>query len=371
MRVFHVCADDGIAPDAAKGAAVHLRAIARALAWEGHDVRLFSRRDPKGSETPLPAPCAPLRTGEDLLAAARSHGPPDLVYERYALGHVAGLDAARSLGVPFVLEVNAPLVDETKAHRPEKMVEGAEVAEERLFREADGVLVVSSPLRDYVARIRGTDRGIRVVPNGFDPERVTDQPLPEERDGGTLVFLGHPKPWHGASRLPRIVRALRDRGHDVTLLVIGGGPGVPALARSADADGVGEFVQITGEVSARRVGEELARGVVSLAPYPRIEPFYFCPLKVIESMASGLATVTTDQGDLADIVGDAGLIVAPDDETGFFDSVARLLEDRALRSRLGRRGKERAIERFTWRHAARAVTDVLDTRTGNTVGRSA
>ena len=108
MRIFQICADSGIPPDGTKGASVHLRSVAQALARGGHEVVTLTRRLPRAPEA-WPAPIHGLQAEDSILAAAARYGSPDLVYERYALGHDAGLLAARRLGSPFALELNAPL----------------------------------------------------------------------------------------------------------------------------------------------------------------------------------------------------------------------------------------------------------------------
>jgi hypothetical protein len=158
MRIFQVCADPGIPFDGTKGASVHLRALADALQRRGHEVHVFaenprvSRRVGRGID---------VRTLEpgSLEDAASRLGRPDFVYERYALGHESGLQFARRVRSPFVLEVNAPLVLEASRHRPHKLRASDGELERRLFRQADVAATVSEPLRRYVAGIRGTDRG--------------------------------------------------------------------------------------------------------------------------------------------------------------------------------------------------------------------
>ncbi|HEX2069539.1 MAG TPA: glycosyltransferase family 4 protein, partial [Actinomycetota bacterium] len=233
-------------------------------------------------------------------------------------------------------------------------------------RSADVVVAVSEPLRKYVADLRGTDRGTIVVRNGCDPQAFpTPAPL---RAGGPqrLVFLGHPKPWHGADELPQLVTDLRRRGWDVELLVIGGGPGADPVVRKAQTLGVEDHLELTGPLSADRAASRLLEGAVAVAPFPPEPFFYFCPLKVIECMAAGLPVVTTAQGDLPDVVADAGVLVQPGDHQALVAAVEALLRNQPLRRGLGARGRERAFSRFTWDRAAdaviRAATEIVGTR---------
>ena len=354
MRIFQVCADPGIPPDGTKGASVHLRAIAGALRHAGHEVITFTAARARGS-APAPGTWLPLTGEGPLHRAAGRLGPPDLVYERYALGHEAGLHAARSLGCPFVLKVNAPLVAEATRYRPGSVGPGDLALEDRLFAGADLVVAVSEPLRRHVAVRRGDDQGTAVVWNGCELDRYP-MPAPQrDGDAATLVFLGHPKPWHGAQRLPEMLVELRRRGHSVRLVVIGGGPGADELYRHATTLGVGDWVDITGPLTAEAVADQLMAATVAVAPYPPEPFFYFCPLKVVECLAAGLPVVSVAQGDLPAMVGAAGVLVAPGDEKAFVDETAALLADGERRRIMGRRAWERARVTFSWDRAAAAI----------------
>src|SRR5437867_825959 len=163
MRFAYVCADFGVPLDGSKGASVHVREVVRALAALGHEVVLLSPAAAPGAAgsdgaegahpEPIGATCfriapapahvalldelrqvdalvgretrlrqelrnllynlALLEAGRDIL---RRH-PVDAVYERYTLFTGAGLRLARDLGVPHLLEVNAPLADEQERTR--------------------------------------------------------------------------------------------------------------------------------------------------------------------------------------------------------------------------------------------------------------
>lgn len=350
-----MCGDPGIPPDGTKGASVHLRALAGALRRAGHDVVSFTAARARGSE-PVAGDWRPLGSAEDLHEAARA-GEPDLVLERYSLGWEDGLAAARDLGCPHVLEINAPLVLEADLHRPATVRPAHRAAERRLWTETDLAVAVSEPLRRHVAEVRGTDRGTAVVWNGCHTDLY---PEPASLDGPpVVVFLGHPKPWHGADRLPALLAALRRRGHPARLLVVGGGPGADDLLAAAAALGLADAVEVTGPLPGEAVAHRLAEATVALAPYPRDPFFYFCPLKVIECMAAGLPVVSVAQGDLPAIVGPGGILVAPGDDDALADAAAALLADAGARHRLAAAGRQRALRRFGWESVAESLLELI------------
>jgi glycosyltransferase involved in cell wall biosynthesis len=364
VRIFVISADPGIAPDGTKGASVHLRSVTQALADRGHELTLFSARPPDqpgGARTDTVQPFTGRRSVEQ---AAGLIGPPDLVYERYSLGGVEGLAAARALGCAFALEVNAPLVAEARRHRPDSLRAHHAEAERRLFREADLVFAVSEPLRRFVAEVRGADRGVSVLRNGCSPD-MYPTPAPLDVDGlPTVVFLGHPKPWHGADVLPSLLRDLKDQGCPARLLLVGGGSGVRTIMEGADRMGLAARVEVTGPVPWRVAARRLTEATVAVAPYPPQSFFYFCPIKIIEYMAAGLPAVAPALGDIPALLGGTGIVVPPGDRDALRSAVQILLEDTSLRRELGRRARARALSELTWDGVAARLIERVEEMIG-------
>ncbi len=77
-------------------------------------------------------------------------------------------------------------------------------------------------------------------------------------------------------------------------------------------------------------------------------------LPILEAMAAGLPVLTADCGAMAEIAGDAALLVDPRDESAIAAALHRLCDDAALRRDLALRGRERARE-WTWQRTAAAT----------------
>lgn len=356
LRIAQVCADAGIAPGGTKGAAQHLRGIASGFRDLGQHVETFTARPPEGQ---FPVAVRAL----DELASVRH---ADVIYERYSLGHRGGLRTARRLGVPFVLEVNAPLVDEALAHRPDTVADRDRVVERELLGAADLVVTVSGELSSWVRNARTGP--VLTQRNGFEPSWFSWVGAPIARSSGApfpLVFLGHPKPWHGADRLVPLLLDLSRTGHLPRTLVIGGGPDAVRLAAAADRHGLGDQIVITGALPPAEASRHLSSAVIGLAPYPRQSPFYFCPLKVIDYLAAGLAVVSGDLGDIAELVDGAGIVIDdPDDDEAFAAAVRELLDDDVRRAAMGRRGRRRAQATMTWSHVSANTLAAIDRLVG-------
>ena len=127
--------DAGIQPGRKKGAAIHLRAMRRAFASLGAKVDALDESDP----TLL----------DQKLSDLEVEGGVDLVYERYSLGSSRAVEFADRLGLPFVLEMNTPLIEEEARWRTGPVSEAVLEQEARVLSGADHVIAVSNQVRDY------------------------------------------------------------------------------------------------------------------------------------------------------------------------------------------------------------------------------
>ena len=97
---------------------------------------------------------------------------------------------------------------------------------------------------------------------------------------------------------------------------------------------------------------------VAAAPYRRQADFYFSPLKIVEYLAAGLPVVASEQGDLAHLVGKAGLMVTPDDAAELADALDKVLGDPELRRAMHFAARRHAAG-MTWDAAAAQVEAAL------------
>jgi len=93
------------------------------------------------------------------------------------------------------------------------------------------------------------------------------------------------------------------------------------------------------------------------------DSFYFSPLKVAEYLAAGLPVVASDQGDLREIVGDAGLLVPPNDSAALAAALTRLCQDPGLRQTLLAAARARAGA-LDWLQVAGRVEAIISSVRG-------
>ena len=81
-------------------------------------------------------------------------------------------------------------------------------------------------------------------------------------------------------------------------------------------------------------------------------------MPALEAMSLGVPVVAASRGALPEVVGDAGILVAPDDTEAIVAALERVVSDDLLAEDLGRRGFERS-RRFQWTETARAFHEVF------------
>jgi glycosyltransferase involved in cell wall biosynthesis len=171
------------------------------------------------------------------------------------------------------------------------------------------------------------------------------------RDRGYVLSVGTLEPRKNQCGLIRAyARMVRKNPGLPHQLVFAGGRGwlEEPVFEAARQAGLGDRIVFLGHSDPLEV---LYNGAALLA-YPSFyEGFGLPPL---EAMACGTPVVASNRSSLPEVVGDAGLMVGPDDEEALCEAMTRALHDERLRAELVEKGLRRAAT-FTWERTARAT----------------
>lgn len=378
MRILYAAIDQTV--PGTKGGSTHVIAVAEGLAALGHEVHALATPGAGGVFPPGPVqwhalePPLRLRQLRFLRAAAVRRLTetihPDLVMERYYNFGGEGMRAAHAAGVPYVLEVNAPIVDYMGS--PKRRLDRALLLEPmRRWRDRQcrAAALIVTPSAAIVPPSVPGDR-ILEIEWGADTGRFRPDakgPIPFNRRPGEVlaVFAGAFRRWHGAVNLVGAIRDVRARGRkDLSAVMIGDGPELAAVRQAAAGlDGI----VFTGAVSHDCMPACLAAADIGVAPFdlsahaPLALDFYWSPLKIFEYMATGLPVVAPDIPRLRRIVADGqqGVLYDASKADGLASALEHLADSRALSASLGAAARDRAVREFGWDVHCRKLDEAL------------
>jgi glycosyltransferase involved in cell wall biosynthesis len=306
-----------------------------------------------------------LRVYSRLRAAVSKHRP-DCIYERYNLFQPAGVWVKERFGVPLVLEVNAPLLEERSKYGGLSLARLARRTDRITWDGADYVITVTRVLADLLQAKGVPAAKLVVTPNGVRREqfeRSESQEAAKARLGlaGRMVlgFTGFIRDWHGLDSLVDLIAERRGQ-LPLHLLVVGDGRARASLEQRARERNVSDALTITGIVGREAIAGYLAAFDIALQP---AVVDYASPLKLFEYMAAGCAIVAPAKDNIREILTDGkdGLLFEPGNTQAFAAAVDRLCADAALRQRLSAGARQTLRERdLSWEKNARIVTQLFE-----------
>jgi glycosyltransferase involved in cell wall biosynthesis len=380
------------------GQGVYLRHLSRELVALGHDVEVFSGqpypeldegvrltrvpsldlyREPDPFRVPrlrefrdltdvlefltmvtaaFPEPRTFSRRVARLLA--RRRGDFDVVHDNQTIGY-GMLDVAKQL--PFVETIHHPItfdrkVDLAHATRKQKLTRRRWYSflrmQGRVARRLPVILTVSESSRRDIAQDFGVDKDrIEVIALGVDE---IFQPPQQPRVPGRLVAMASADtPMKGVSTLLEAVAKLRTE-RDVSLVLVSRPTPGGRTEQLIDQLGLHDAVQFVHGLTDAELVDVMGSAEVACVP-SLYEGF---SLPTAELMACETPLVVSRAGAIPEVVGEDGecaLLVPPGDVQELAGAIATLLDDPERRARMGRAGRRRVMERFSWRSVAEAT----------------
>jgi starch synthase len=335
--------------------------------------------DPPGLKGANPA----LRTmGVDLEMAAGCEGT-DVVHSHTWYANFAGHVAKLLHGVPHVVTTHS--LEPLRPWKAEQLGGGYRLSswcERTALEAADAVIAVSAGMkRDVLTAYPSVDpERIRVVHNGIDtdeykPDTGTDvvERIGMDPNRPSVVYVGRITRQKG---LPYLLRAGRTLPQEAQLVFLAGAPDTPDIAAEVEAlvaelrntrEGV---IWIQEMLPKREVIQVLTHATVFVCP-SIYEPMGIVNL---EAMACETAVVATATGGIPEVVadGETGLLVpieqatdgsgTPLDPDRFVadlaSAITALLEYPQRAAEMGRAGRRRAVEHFSWTAIAEQTMQV-------------
>ena len=268
----------------------------------------------------------------------------DVVHTHLFTADTYGRLAARLTGVPAVFSTVHNIVNPWKGS-------GRKLIDRLFARLSTAVVGCSEEVTQTLAsRDKIPADKLVSIPNGIDLQKFSsfsgagvrsEFGLPEDRPLIGIVGRLHEQKAHGdlfraLAELPQV------RDKQLNCLVIGTGDLQDALKQQVKALGLEDCVIFTG------MRTDVPRLVAAMDVFVMSSHWEGLPIALLEAMASSKAVLCTRVGGIPDVVidGDNGLLVEPRDVPQFAKRLDDLLQDPALRARLGQRARDTVIARF-------------------------
>lgn len=184
-----------------------------------------------------------------------------------------------------------------------------------------------------------------VSPDDFRPvtrTAVNQQPL--------IFSLAQLVERKGLPVLVEACRILEDRGFDFQCLIAGDGEQRPLLERLIAGFQVQDKVQLLGAVFQEQLGDYLNRTDLFVLPCLTASngDRDGIPVVLMEAMAMEIPVISTYVSGIPELIedGQSGLLVKENDPVALADAMQRIIEDGALRKRLGKDGRQRVVQEF-------------------------
>lgn len=317
--------------EAKGGAAGYLREYAQALSWESRLAwRVWRRR---------------------RFQVIHICNPPDLLF-------LVTLPF-KLLGVRVVFDHHdlGPELFFEKFGRREPLNTFMRLAERLTFLTADHVISTNESYA-AVARQRGRKHpdAVTVVRSGPDLRRFLRRPSARGEGGPVVGYVGVMAEQDGVHLLIRAVAEVvgQERWAGLRVVLVGDGPSRQELEALGRELGVSEHLDFTGFLSGEAFLAAISTFDVGVCPDPKNPYNDRCTMnKVLEYMTLGIPVVQFDLVEGRRSAGDAALYAGEhNDPAELATAIARLLDDPALRERLGKEGRRRMEEELAWHHQA-------------------
>ncbi|GAB3091327.1 glycosyltransferase family 4 protein [Pseudomaricurvus hydrocarbonicus] len=286
----------------------------------------------------------------------------DIVHDNQSLGY--GLLALQEQGIPTVATVHHPITRDLKLAlnaapnwRHRLLVRRWHSflgMQKKVVQQLRHIVTVSEcSKRDIAEAFSRPIDTISLIHNGIDTETFQPRAHIATIPFRVMTTASADQPLKGLRFLLEAIAELTPRYPDIELLVVGKlkqGGQTEALLKTL---GLKDQVRFVSGISTEALVDYYSAASVVVSP-SLYEGF---GLPAGEAMACGCAVISSDGGALPEVVGDAGIIVPAGDSSALSEALGRVLSDEVLRKSMQLKGRQRILEKFCWKVAAREFTD--------------
>jgi len=250
--------------------------------------------------------------------------------------------ASRIKGKPLVITYHSDIIKDRFYHLPFRLLFG--FVEGRILKHATRIIATTQAYADGSKTLRKFKNKISIIPNFVNSDEFNpdiDGGRVRERYGlgrdKIVLFFGRLVPYKGVEYLIDAFKGVKG----ATLVVAGRGPlRKKLMKRAKKIPNVRFIVPDDDEIPPLYS----CCDVFVLPSVTRAEAF---GIALLEAMASGKPTITTNMSGMPSVVGDTGILVKPKDSKELRKAILKLLSDKKLRKDLGEKARARVEQEFT------------------------
>ena len=235
---------------------------------------------------------------------------------------------------------------------------------DQVLSGVDLVVSVSEYIRKgIVERCPSAASKVRVVHNGVNIVKFTPLFTTDKQEHPVILYVGRVIERKGVHLLMQAMERVITQFPQSKLIIVGSRlfgdnsetPYIKMLKQESAK--LGDSIVFTGYVQKDDLPAIYQKATVFVCPSNWGEPF---GLTNLEAMASGLPVIAAKRGGIPEAVGDAGMLIDPEDIDSLADSIIQLLGDSQLRASLGHKARKRVEEQFTWQRMASEMRAILE-----------
>jgi glycosyltransferase involved in cell wall biosynthesis len=245
-------------------------------------------------------------------------------------------------------------------------------AEKKATKYSERIVSVTPHIRTYlIENYHCALDKVRVVANGVNTKRF--YPIYDEgllwswrkragigKEDMVIAFVGNLAPWQGVETLIEIAPPLLKKVGTIRFLIIGDGVLREALKAKVTGLGVSDRFVFVGMVHHNEIPFYINISDICVLPKRRLKSGY-SPIKLYEYMACGKPVVASRVEGLEFVEEErVGRLIKPEDGIDLEKTLSELIEQPQERLRMGKKGLQVALERFSWESKVVEIEEVLE-----------
>lgn len=219
-----------------------------------------------------------------------------------------------------------------------------------LVKNADHFIAINLPSFELMIKLGVSENNISLITTGVDTDNFKKCRTSEN----IILYAGRLVEWKNVETLIRAASRLKDTHPELKYYLAGDGDHRDHLKRMVEELGLKDRFIFSRGVRFDRMPEVYSKALVTVAPH-KFDSF---GKTVLESLACETPVVGTSSDIPPDISGCGIFIEDPGDDSAFAEAISKFVEDKDLRSRLGKMGRGTVENNYTWKKCAERNVEV-------------